>query len=109
MRFSHAVAQAGSLSQAALGLRVSQPTVGRRIRALEDRLEARLFDRPASGYALTEAGRRIFDKTSEMANAARCIADRVAGERTRAAGHVCLTTAEGIGAVWLAPRLGALR
>ena len=83
LRFFHAVAEAGSLSQAARELGVSQPTVGRRIRALEDRLDACLFDRLDSGYTLTGVGMRVFEKTGEMAEVARCIADRATGERRR--------------------------
>ncbi|MFY0537428.1 helix-turn-helix domain-containing protein [Nannocystis pusilla] len=43
LRFFLAVARAGSFSAAARGLGVTQPTVGRRIAALERSLGARLF------------------------------------------------------------------
>lgn len=108
LRFFHAVAQAGSLSKAARVLGVSQPTVGRRIRALEERLDARLFDKLASGYVLTAMGSRVFDKTGEMAELARCITDRASGERNDIAGTVLLTTPEGIGATWLPPHLSEM-
>lgn len=108
IRFFHAVAEAGSLSGAARRLNVSQPTVGRRVKMLEDRLQAQLFHRLASGYELTESGQRIFDKATEMAVAARCIADRVSGTRLRAEGRISLTTAEGLGEAWVVPRLSAL-
>jgi DNA-binding transcriptional LysR family regulator len=39
----------------------------------------------------------------------QAIADDVAGEEASVAGAVRITASEGIGAVWLAPRLGALR
>ncbi|MGF1551932.1 MAG: LysR family transcriptional regulator [Paracoccaceae bacterium] len=109
LRFFHAVARTGSLSGAARELGVSQPTVGRKIRDLETALQAKLFDRLACGYSLTEAGWRIFDKATEMADAARCIADRVSGETNAAAGAVRLTCPEGLGAAWLTPHLRALR
>lgn len=101
LRFFHAVATAGSLSRAAQNLGVSQPTVGRRIRSLEDRLDAQLFDRLESGYALTGVGLRVFEKTGEMSEVARCIADRATGERNSISGTVSLTAPEGIGATWL--------
>ncbi|MEM9011427.1 MAG: LysR family transcriptional regulator [Pseudomonadota bacterium] len=109
LRFFHAVAQAGSLSAAARRLDVSQPTVGRRIKDLETQLEAKLFDRLTYGYTLTPTGQRILDKAEEMADAARCIADRVSGEASEPAGLVRITASDGIGALWLAPRLKALR
>lgn len=108
IRFFHAVAEAGSLSRAARRLNVSQPTVGRRIRILEDRLEAQLFHRLASGFVLTDAGQCIYEKAVEMAGAARCISDRVSGTRSRAEGRICLTTAEGLGQSWLVPKLMSL-
>lgn len=108
LRFFHAVAQAGNLSKAARELRVSQPTVGRRIKALEDRLEARLFDRLESGYVLTELGALVFEKTGEMVEVARCIADRATGDRNSVAGTVSLTAPEGLGAAWLPLRLSEL-
>lgn len=105
LRFFHAVAMSGSLSKAASALCVSQPTVGRRIKALENRLDARLFDRLISGYVLTDVGMRIFEKTGHMANIARGIEDCAAGERSLVAGTVLLTAPEGIGSTWLARKL----
>ncbi|MEM8692671.1 MAG: LysR family transcriptional regulator [Pseudomonadota bacterium] len=105
LRFFHAVAVAGSLSKAARDLGVSQPTVGRRIKALEDRLDAQLFDKLISGHVLTETGIQVFEKTGEIAEIARCIADRAEGERKCIAGPVTLTAPEGIGATWLPTQL----
>lgn len=50
------VAEAGSLAGASRRLRLSQATVWRRVRALEEELGATLFERHAAGYALTPAG-----------------------------------------------------
>lgn len=55
------VAQAGSFSRAAVAAAVSQPTLSRQIRRLEEELHVRLFDRTGRGVALTAAGRRLFD------------------------------------------------
>lgn len=45
--------------QASINLNVTQSTVSARIRALEDRLGQRLFERHASGVTLTDAGRHL--------------------------------------------------
>jgi DNA-binding transcriptional LysR family regulator len=105
IRFFHAVAEAGSLSEAARRLNVSQPTVGRHVRMLEEQLDAQLFHRLPSGLVLTDAGHRIFDKAAEMACAAQCLTDRIAGTRSRVEGRISLTTAEGLGQSWLVPLL----
>ncbi|SEA94593.1 LysR family transcriptional regulator [Rubrimonas cliftonensis] len=109
LRFFNAIATAGSVARAAQTLGVAQPTVTRRVRDLEQKLGARLFDRLTSGYRMTEAGVRVFTKSVEVARIMRSIADDVAGQEADVAGAVCITASEGIGASWLAPRLGALR
>ena len=51
-----AVAQTGSLRQAARMLQVTQPTVSRRLRSLEADLGVPLFDRAREGHSLTRQG-----------------------------------------------------
>jgi len=109
VRFFHAVAKAGSLTQAARVLRVSQPTVGRRIRDLEEDLGARLFNRLNQGYALTDLGHAIFDQAEQMAGAARCISDRIATASDQIVGQIKLTAPDGLGAHWLVPRLHKIK
>ena len=48
-RYFLAVAETGSLSAAARQLSVSQPTVGRQIAGLEERIGTRLFNRASHG------------------------------------------------------------
>jgi DNA-binding transcriptional LysR family regulator len=109
LRFFNAVATAGSVGRAAQTLGVTQPTVTRRVRDLEQRLGARLFDRLTSGYRMTEAGVRVYAKSSEVMRIVQAISDDVAGNEADIAGTVRITASEGIGAAWLAPRLGVLR
>ena len=56
-----AVARAGGLAGAARGLGVSGPTLGRRMRALEQALGRDLFLRRTHGYHLTEEGQSLLD------------------------------------------------
>jgi molybdate transport repressor ModE-like protein len=55
-----AVANAGSLAAAARRLRLSQATVWRRMRALDEALDTELFERRATGYVLTSRGAAFF-------------------------------------------------
>ena len=57
LRFFLAVAAAGSLSAASRELEVNTTTVLRRIGALEEALDSRLFERLRSGYSLTAEAR----------------------------------------------------
>ncbi len=55
------VAEAGSLSQAAAQLRMTQSGVSQHIKALEDGLGTPLFERRRRGVRLTPAGQRLYD------------------------------------------------
>jgi len=66
MRVFLAVARGGSLSTAAWALKVTQPTAGPRVRALEAALSARLFDRLPQGLVLTAAGGKLLPLAEAM-------------------------------------------
>jgi DNA-binding transcriptional LysR family regulator len=53
------IAQTGHLTRAAELLHVSQPALSGQIKALEQRLDVKLFERAPSGMVLTEAGRQL--------------------------------------------------
>lgn len=100
LRYFLAVARAGSLSAAARVLGVAQPTVGRRISALQRRLGAKLFTPTAAGQELAPSGRQLLVHAERMelegVAAERAIAGRDAGLK----GRVRLTSSEWmIGAV----------
>lgn len=64
------VARSGSLGQAAGQLGLSQPTVSRRMAALERRLKVTLLQRGPRGTVLTENGRVIVDWAASLLDAA---------------------------------------
>lgn len=67
MRAFHAVARHGSVSAAAQELGVSRPAVTIQIRALEETLGARLFNRKGHAMEVSEIGRRFLDPVRTMA------------------------------------------
>lgn len=62
------VAKSGSLSKAARILNRSQPTIGRRIEAIENSLQLTLFQRTPYGYVLTESGQQLLAKAQTLAD-----------------------------------------
>ena len=66
IRFFLAAARSPTLAEAARALSVSPPTVGRRIRSLEERLNLRLFAHGRGDLELTSAGRAILGVAEEM-------------------------------------------
>ncbi len=58
-----AVAETLSFTRAAQNLRLAQPPLSRHVRALEEKLGARLFDRSGRRVALTPAGAVFYEET----------------------------------------------
>ena len=81
-----AVAEAGSVSGAALAMATSKSVLSRRVSRLEDDLGARLFTRSSKGITPTEAGeallaraRHAFDELSEALNDAAQRSEELTG------------------------------
>ncbi|WP_026870630.1 LysR family transcriptional regulator [Inquilinus limosus] len=66
IRIFLAVARTGSLTEAARRLGLSQPTVGRHLRSLEDLAGARLFDRLPNRLELTARGQALLQAAGGM-------------------------------------------
>jgi len=86
-----AVAEHGSLSAAARVLRVSQPTLGRQVRAMEEQLGAELFHRHDKGFALTDLGTSLLSSARAMREAVHAIELRAAGKGEALEGTVRVT------------------
>ena len=64
VRAFEAAARLGSYVAAAAELCVTQPAIGRHVKALEERLQTALFLRTPRGVLLTDEGRRYFEQVS---------------------------------------------
>ena len=81
------VADTGNLTQAAERLFTSQPAVSAHIKALEEELEVKLFDRTSKGMRLTESGTSLRDKaqlvlnaSNELKHAAKTLQGEITGQ-----------------------------
>lgn len=102
-----AIAEAGSFSEAAERLHLTQPAVSKRIAGLEQQLKVRLFDRLGREVSLTEAGRALLPRAYQILNVlddTRRALTNLNGEVT---GRLTLATSHHIGLHRLPPLLRA--
>lgn len=104
-----AVLRQGSLSAAARQLRLTQPTIGRHVRALEEALGVALFTRSPSGLAATAAALDLRAPAEAMEAAAEALRRAASGAADAARGTVRLTASELVGAEVLPAMLARFR
>ena len=83
-----AVAREGTVRSAAAAMGTSHSTVLRRVGALEESLDVRLFHRRRDGYLLTAAGERARDAALPIEERVRDIRREVQGGDARLSGNV---------------------
>lgn len=108
VRIFLAVVRGGSFGEAARTLGVSHPTVGRRIKALEDEAQQTLFRRTRDGLVLTDAGDGVLALAESMENSALSMERRLAGNHERLEGMLRISSAEWFAGYVLAPVLAEL-
>jgi DNA-binding transcriptional LysR family regulator len=82
VRYFVAVAETGSFSRAAPGLRITQPALSRQVRDLETELGVRLFERAGRRLRLSAAGEDLLQRGRRLLADAESL-----GERARALGR----------------------
>lgn len=98
-----AIARAGQLSRAGRAMGVDATTMGRRLRRLEARLGATLFEQTREGQVLTETGERLLVQVEAMAQAAGLIGESsTAAGGPQLAGTLRVSVSEGFGSWFLA-------
>lgn len=103
VRIFLAIARSGTLGAAARALHLSHPTVGRRLRALEQATGHTLFQRTADGFVLTEEGNAILPLAEQMEEGALAMERRLAGQEQDLQGTLRISSADWFGAYVLPP------
>ena len=102
-------AEEGSFSAASRALGLTQPTLGRQVAALEERLGVTLFERLGRTLSLTESGLELLEHVRAMGDAAGRVALTASGQSQRIEGHVCITATDVLSMHLLPPALGKIR
>lgn len=105
LRIFLAVARTGTLGAAARSLGQSQPTMGRRLRALEAAVGHTLFQRTADGFVLTDEGNAVLEHAERMEEEALAFERRLAGSDVQLEGMLRLSSSDWFGIHMLAPVL----
>ncbi len=106
LRLFDLVAEAGSFTEAARRLHMSQPALSRQISALEADIGAKLFHRHARGLAMTHEGEQLHAATHEMQDRLERTRQAIDASRDRPTGEIRLTTTVSFGSTWLPRQLG---
>ncbi|MBR0935414.1 LysR family transcriptional regulator [Bradyrhizobium jicamae] len=105
LRVFLAIARQGTLGAAARKLGLSQPTMGRRLRALETSLGQTLFQRTADGFVLTDEGTSVLVHAERMEEEANALTRQLAGQDRQLDGQLRISSSDWFGAHLLAPVL----
>lgn len=89
-----AVFDTGTLTQAARVLRMTQPSVGRHIRALEEHIGETLFDRTPGQLRPNERAAALYERASAMRDAAQAAIGVMADRPQHVAGVVRISCSE---------------
>lgn len=100
-----AAARAGNLSRAAAAMHLTVSALSHQIKALEERLNRTLFVRGARGIALTEDGRRLFERIEPHYDA---LEDALRPYAARRDDVLAVSVTPSMASAWLVPRLGGL-
>lgn len=103
------VAEAGSLSKAAVLLDSIQSAISRQIAMLEAEAGRRLFDRTGRGVTLTEFGRRVFPEIKALVLEAERVESLMQGKDELPAGEVRLGMMPSVAELLVAVLFGRMR
>ena len=96
----------GTLGKAAVSLKISQPALSKRLRALEAAADAKLLERSRRGVVPTPAGRRLYPEARRLLEQADVV-ERVLESAPRAQAPIELAVSHTIAEFFLPPELVA--
>ena len=105
LKIFHAVAEAGSFTNATINLNLSQSAISRQIQSLEQDLKVQLFERHARGLTLTENGEYVFKTAHEVITKLKEVETSLGDQKSKPSGKLTITTVRSFGTHWLTPRI----
>jgi DNA-binding transcriptional LysR family regulator len=109
LRYFLAIAREGSTLAAAKALGVSQPTVQRRLSALEESIKRQLVEHHPTGYRLTEFGKTLFPHAEDVERSITAFQRQLMSGGQELSGTLRVTCPEGTASRLLAPLIESFR
>ncbi|WP_374654255.1 LysR family transcriptional regulator [Dongia sp.] len=106
LRIFLAIARAGTLGAAARRIGLTQPTMGRRLRALEQALGQTLFQRSSDGFILTDEGQSVLQHAERIEEESLAV-ERLAAGGAQLQGQIRIASSDWFGVHVLTPILAA--
>lgn len=103
VRIFLAIARCGTLGGAAKQVGQTQPTMGRRLRALEEALGHTLFQRTSDGFILTDDGEAVLAYAERMEEEALGFTRALTGKETQLSGLLRVSSSDWFGIHVLTP------
>jgi DNA-binding transcriptional LysR family regulator len=103
LRVFLAIAREGTLGAAARKLGQTQPTMGRRLQALEHALGHQLFQRTKDGFVLTDEGAAVLNHAERMEEEALAFQRRLTGQEQQLDGMLRITSSDWFAEYMLTP------
>ncbi|MER8752258.1 LysR family transcriptional regulator [Mesorhizobium sp. M1050] len=100
-----AISREGTLGAAARRLGQTQPTMGRRLRALEEAVGHTLFQRNSDGFVLTDEGQAVLGHAERIEEEALAFERQLAGAEAHLEGNLRVSSSDWFGHIMLAPVL----
>jgi len=91
------IAESGTLSKAAEKLFISQPALSQQIKQLENYFSVQLFERTNKGVSLTEAGRIVYEYSTEILSLCKELDEKMNALRSSISGILTVGATSAIG------------
>ena len=109
LRFVLAVAEAGTVSEAARRIGVNHATVLRRVAAFEQRHGSAIFEKTRVGYAIPPDRLRVIEALREVDRAVQAVSRLMLGNLAPLSGAIRLTSTDSLCQIALPPMLAEIR
>jgi len=96
LKYFHEVAKQGSFTRASKTLRISQPSISKMVKLLEEAENIRLFDRTKKGVALTETGKLFYKKSRAIFDEVENLKSLIEMQRAECSGPLAIGASDNL-------------